>query len=614
MTHRAFRFAAAGLLLASLLLPMAGCRGGIKGLLAKFHHRQSKSKPNTTDYAGNLQAVVSSNKLGVMNRPNFSDYQTQVRQFYNQRSYELAWTRNGVPTEAAMTLIQLFRNAAQKGLNLADYDAGTGNAGPADAGLWQPRLQKLDEIRRKNDTSDEAQTAVAQFDAAMTISAMRYVSDLHLGRINPQSLNFDIDVPSRRAAFNLVTFVDNQLVDANASAVMSALDEIEPQSPMYQATEAALPKYLQLAQQQSAQPMQPLPAVEKTIAKGGEYPAMTELWARLQMEGDAEADAAAPKHYDAEAARAVRHFQERHGLSADGKLSQSTIDALNVPMSVRVQQIDDALERWRWLPENFVQPRVMVNLPEFTVRAYDPDHTLAFEMKVVDGEAKGNHDTPMFVRSMRYMIFRPFWNLPVSIVKKELVNHLKSNSDAYMQKNDYIVTTGNGTLVPKWTVNDLVHGRYMVRQKPGPKNSLGLVKFMFPNEYDVYMHSTPEMGLFGLARRDRSHGCVRLQDAEKMADWVLDGQGDWDTDKIHEAMYGPADGSEADDNKTVGLETTLPVVITYLTAVAEEDDTMHFFNDIYGYDKQLDAALAKGRPYEQAPVKIDPKLTAGETE
>ena len=110
----------------------------------------------------------------------------------------------------------------------------------------------------------------------------------------------------------------------------------------------------------------------------------------------------------------------------------------------------------------FVQPRVMVNLPEFMVRAYDEDHTLDFKMKVVDGEAKGNHDTPMFVRSMRYMIFRPYWNLPISIIKKELVNHLGKGGDAYMQKNDYEVTTGKGTPVTGWTVNDLVQGRYMV--------------------------------------------------------------------------------------------------------------------------------------------------------
>jgi murein L,D-transpeptidase YcbB/YkuD len=280
-----------------------------------------------------------------------------------------------------------------------------------------------------------------------------------------------------------------------------------------------------------------------------------------------------------------------------------------------VQQIDDSLERWRWLPENFVQARVMVNLPEFMVRAYDEDHTLAFEMKVVDGEAKGNHDTPMFVRSMRYMIFRPYWNLPISIIKKELVAHLNGAAGkAYMDKNDYEVTTGNGTPVPKWTVNDLVHGRYMVRQKPGPKNSLGLVKFMFPNEYDVYMHSTPEINLFGLTRRDRSHGCIRLNDAEKMANWVLGGQDPWDEDSIHEAMYGPTDGSDPVNNKPVGLKTPLTVNITYLTANGDEDGSMHFFNDIYGYDQQLEAALAKGRPYEQAPIKINPKLTPGETE
>jgi murein L,D-transpeptidase YcbB/YkuD len=153
-----------------------------------------------------------------------------------------------------------------------------------------------------------------------------------------------------------------------------------------------------------------------------------------------------------------------------------------------------------------------------------------------------------------------------------------------------------------------------VRQLPGPKNSLGLVKFMFPNEYDVYMHSTPEINLFGLTRRDRSHGCIRLNDAEKMADWVLDGQGDWDEDSIHDAMYGPGDGSDPVNNKHVGLKTPLTVNITYLTANADEDGTMHFFNDIYGYDQQLEAALAKGRPYEQAPIKINPKLTPGETE
>ncbi len=605
MKRRTIRSLLAFLLLTSLL-PLGGCRGGVKAIWAKFHHRRAKSKENTTDYAGNISALVGSNRVQGLRWPDYSGFQPEVQQFYDGRNYELAWTRDLKPTESANALMQLFSNAAQKGLAPADYDADR----------WQQRVQRLEQIRKANDTSDGAQAEVAQFDVALTIALMRYLSDIHLGRINPQALNFDIDVPSRRAKFDVSSLIDDEFVDADAHDIDDQVGELEPQNPMYKATEQALPNYLALAKQQSANastPSQPLPGVEKPIARGS-YAALPALWARLQLEGDAPANTPAPAEYDATVMAAVKHYQERNGLNDDGKLSQGTIDALNVPLARRVQQIDDALERWRWLPDNFQQPRVMVNLPEFYVRTYDEDHNLVFKMKVVDGEAKGNHDTPMFVRTMRYMIFRPYWNLPISIIKKELVKHLSGGGAAYMEKNDYEVTTANGTPVTGWTADDLEHGRYNVRQKPGPKNSLGLVKFMFPNEYDVYMHSTPEMNLFNLARRDRSHGCIRLNDAEKMADWVLDGQGDWDSDKIHEAMFGPTDGSQPGDNKQVGLQKPLTVNITYLTATGDEDGTMHFFNDLYGYDQQLEAALAKGRPYPQQTVKINPKLTPGETE
>jgi L,D-transpeptidase YcbB len=603
MTRRTICSLLALLLLSSLVL-LGGCRGGVKALWAKFHHRRAKSKENTTDYADTISDIVDSGKLSILRWPNYSEFQPQVNQFYDGRNYELAWTRDGKPTDSAAAMMQVFANAEQKGLVPADYDGDR----------WLQRMQQLDAIRKKHDTSDEAEQTVAQFDVAMTVAAMRYLSDVHLGRVNPQALNFDIDVPSRRAKFDVPSIIDDQFVDADAHEIEDAVEKLEPQNPMYQETEQGLTNYLELARQQNADPPQPLPPVDQPVAKGGSYPALPALWVRLQMESDAPADTPAPTSYDSIFVKAVKHYQGRNGLSDDGKLGQGTIDALNVPMSRRVQQIDDALERWRWLPDNFQQPRVMVNLPEFLVRTYDEDHDLVFKMKVVDGEAEGNHDTPMFVRTMRYMIFRPYWNVPVSIIKKELVKHLGPGGETYMARNNYEVTKGDGTPVTSWTVNDLEHGRYGVRQKPGPKNSLGLVKFMFPNEYDVYMHSTPEMNLFNLARRDRSHGCIRLNDAEKMANWVLEDQGPWDEDSIHEAMYGPSDGSEPQDNKQVGLKTPLTVNITYLTANGDEDGTMHFFKDIYGYDKQLETALAAGRPYKQDVVKINPKLTPGETE
>ncbi|HEY4357937.1 MAG TPA: L,D-transpeptidase family protein [Acidobacteriaceae bacterium] len=593
---------------ASLLLPIGGCRSS-KNLIARLHPRRSKTRPNTTEYADTVAKVVSTPHLDILRWANFADYQPQVQQFYDGRNYELAWTRDGVPTPQASALIREFTGAANKGLRPEDYDAQR----------WPELLQKLASIQMRHDTSEDAQNTIAQFDAAVTIATMRYVSDLHLGRINPQALNFDIDVPAKRAAFDLPGFVDDQLVDAND--VPGAIAGIEPQNPMYLATEQALPKYLQLAEQEEALFRDPLPPVEKAIAPGGSYIAVDQLTQRLAFEAFLLADnqpQQPDRHgssiYTPELSDAVKAYQRQHGLTADGKLTASTIASLNVPMSARVQQIDDALEHWRWLPDNYVQPRLLVNLPEFLVRAYDSDHNLAFKMRIVDGEAKGNHDTPVFVRTMKYMIFRPYWNLPVSIVKKELLRHVNSGGQAYLDRNNYEVINNKGELVTGWSVNDLEHSRYLVRQKPGPRNSLGLVKFMFPNEYDIYMHSTPEMSLFNLTRRDRSHGCVRLHDAEKMANWVLDGQGNWDADKIHAAMFGPTDGGQAGNNKQVNLQTQLPVVITYLTAIADEDGTVHFFDDIYGYDKELEAALAQPRPYPRDPVKINPKLTPGETE
>jgi murein L,D-transpeptidase YcbB/YkuD len=583
-------------LLALALVPTTGCKGGMKAFLAKFHHRKAKSPENTTDYADTVARITNSPRLAIMKWSNYSDYQPQVQQFYDDRNYELAWTRNGIPTYAAMQLIQLFKDAAQKGLKPEDYDAS----------LWPQRVARLNTIRLKHDDSDNAHDVIAEFDAAVTISAMRYISDLHVGRINPQSLNFDIDVPAKRAAFNVADFLNNQVVDT--TDVPTVVASVEPQNPMYAADERALYQYVQLAKQQDSKPRQDLPPVAAPVSEGGFYAALPLLLDHLQMEGYSDTTVV-PHVYDHALAASVKAYQERHDLPANGKLTQATIDALNVPMDVRVQQLSDTLERWRWLPENFIQPRLLVNLPEFIVRAYDPDHTLVFKMKVVDGEAKGNHDTPIFVRSMRYVVFRPYWNLPPDIVKKEIVPHLQKEGIGYLAAHNYQVTKADQTPVTNFTIDDLAHARFDVRQMPGPQNSLGLVKFLFPNEYDVYMHSTPELYIFNLPRRDRSHGCVRLQDAAKMATWVLNGQGDWDADKVTQAM-----SSDAPNNVTVGLKTTLPVVITYFTANVDEDGTVHFFKDIYGYDQQLNAALAKGIPYEQAPIKINPKLTPGETE
>jgi murein L,D-transpeptidase YcbB/YkuD len=601
----AVRSALGGLVCGCVLLGLSGCK----------HKRKATSPENTADYAGAVQRLDQVSTLPGLRWPNYADDLGNVQKFYNDRTDELAWTRKGKPTDAAMALLQLYKDAAAKGLNPEDYDADA-----AGDGRWAGRLNELAAIAKKKDDSDAAQAAVAKFDVAMTIAATRYFEDLHVGRVNPQALNFDIDTPAKRAAFDVATLLNDQVVDKDDVATVAA--GVEPANPLYKATEQALAQYRMLAVKQGAAVALPaLASGAKPVGVGGSYVAVPQLRTRLQLEGDAtetvasETPVPSPTTYDAAVAAAVKHYQGRHGLQDDGKLGQGTIDSLNVPMTVRVQELNDSLERWRWLPDNYIQPRVLANLPEFMLRAYEPDHSLAFKMKVIDGEAKGFHDTPMFVRLMRYVVFRPYWNLPPSIIKKEIVPHLLKSGLGYLAANDYQVFKNDGTVVTSYTVADLEHLRYNVRQLPGPKNSLGLVKFLFPNEYDVYMHSTPELYLFGLFKRDRSHGCVRLQHADQMALWVLhgdqadpDAENGWDADKIDVAMTGDL------NNKTFNLKTPLPVVIAYFTAMADEDGTTHFFNDIYGYDKDLNAALAKGRPYERTEVKINPKLVPGETE
>jgi len=578
-----------------LLCLISGCR----------KHRGS------TDLATNVQHVVASPTLANLKWSNYSDYQPQVKQFYDARQYALAWTDDGVPTSQSNILIQAFANAAQKGLRPDDYDAAR----------WTERLSHLSALHSRNDTSTAAQDAVAEFDAAMTISAMRYISDLHSGRVNPQHLNFDIDVPAKRAAFDLPAFLNDQVVEADD--VAGAISSIEPQNPMYTATLQSLQQYIALAKQQDAPPATPgttnplatpLAVVAKPITVGQPYPAaaLFALGSRLALEGDMQSAPAGISTvgavYTQDFADAVKHYQSRHSLTPDGKLTQATIDSLNVPMDVRVQQLDLSLERWRWLSDPYVNPRLLVNLAEFVVRAYNPDHSLAFKMKTVNGQAKGDHDTPVFTRTMRFLVFRPYWNVPPSIIKKELVPHIAASGIGYLAAKNYEVTKADGTVVTGYTPSDIEHLRYAVREKPGPRNSLGLVKFMFPNEYDVYMHSTPELNLFNLTRRDRSHGCVRLQHADQMAAWVLSPQPEWTADKIADAM-----NNDQKNNRTVLLKQQLPVVVFYLTAVPDEDGTTHFFDDIYSYDKQLEQILDKGMPYPSTPAKINPHLTPGET-
>lgn len=537
------------------------------------HLAQPGDTLNGEAVAGELRSITAGESLADLVYPNFPDYQPQVQTLYQSTNYAPIWSHDGQATPQALAVINALKSSRQKGLNPEDYDASH----------WAKRLDVL------KSTPSEAKNA-AHFDAALTVSAMRYISDLHVGRVNPKHFKFDIEVEQKQ--YDLPQFLVQKVV--TASNVPEVLDTVEPPYLGYLRTETGLQTYLALADQDHEAP---LPEVQKTLAPGDAYAATEALAQRLQLLGDLPhgfVNGAGPGKYEGAVIDGVKHFQSRHGLTADGRLGKDTVSQLNTPLSLRIQQLDDALERWRWLPEHFSPLPVAVNIPEFVLRVFSPDHRVALRMKVVVGKAI-RHETPLFAQDMKYIVFRPYWNVPYSITRSEIIPSLQKNS-GYLARKDFEITDQAGKIVTAGAVSaevlaQLRLGKLLVRQRPGPENSLGLIKFIFPNVHNVYLHSTPAKSLFAQSRRDFSHGCIRLQNPAELAAWLLQDQPKWTLDAVNAAMQsGP-------DNQQVDLTRPVPVVIIYLTAVVEESGEIYFFDDIYGHDRTLNAVLAKGPPY-----------------
>jgi murein L,D-transpeptidase YcbB/YkuD len=521
---------------------------------------------------GELGAIIEAGTLPGLRWPNFTDHRDQVRKFYDAGGYGLAWSTNGQPTAQAKAMIEAFKQAQFKGLNPDDYDASR----------WDARMAKIAPA-----TASPTESDLARFDLALTVLAMRYISDLHVGRVNPQHFKFALDVGARH--MDLADFLRSQVLPAqNVDAVIQT---VERPHGGYRRAEATLARYLKLAAEGDGEPV---PTPPQTVRPGNTFAGMPELIRRLRQLGDLSADLPANATiYQGPIVDAVKHFQARHGLEPDGLLGKATVSEINKPLSLRVRQVALTLERYRWLPPNFPQPPILVNIPEFRLRTLRRKPGGYLTMNVVVGKAYRS-ETPVFTNQMRYVIFRPYWNVPASIQHAELIPKIQRNR-AYLAKNGYEVVDRSDDVITDGSVSDEVlsglrSGAYSIRQKPGPKNALGLVKFIFPNSYNVYLHSTPSVRLFSRARRDFSHGCIRVQNPVALAAWVLRDKPGWTLDKIRAVMDG-------DETVQVNLEKPIPVLILYSTAVVDPDGTVRFFNDIYGYDAKLEKALAAAYPY-----------------
>jgi murein L,D-transpeptidase YcbB/YkuD len=526
------------------------------------------------DVSSRLRGIASAGQLPELRWPNFSDYREQVQNFYQFSDFTPAWVRNGQPTPQALAIINLLKQADTQGLDPEDYDGSR----------WADRLARMQDPR------EAGQGAI--FDAALTVCLMRYVSGLHMGKINPEHFKFGLNVEEKK--YDLSAFLRERLV--NGPNVNAELAQIGPPFAGYNRTLQALQRYQQLAPQDDGEK---LPASKKPISPGSPYDGVPRLTRLLRLLGDLPANTAIPQDsnlYQGALVDGVKSFQNRHGLRPDGRLDEQTLKHLNTPLSQRVDQLRITLERWRWLPDRFNEPRIVVNIPEFRLRAYDDTGNPALSMDVIVGKAF-NHKTPIFEKDMRFVVFRPYWNVPPSIQRSEIVPAIQKDRD-YISKKGFEVVTPAGQVVTSGAITDEVlaqlrAGKLEVRQKPGATNALGLVKLMFPNEYNVYLHSTPSPQLFSQTRRDFSHGCIRVEHPAELAAWVLRDKPDWNVQRAQAAMQN------GKDNEQVNLTNPVPVLILYATAIVDPNGEVHFFDDIYGYDDELRDVLATGYPYPE---------------
>ena len=519
-----------------------------------------------------LHAIVDSGRNADLRWSDFTRYKTEVANLYQTSGYSLLWVQNLHVRPQGQAVIALLQNADSKGLDPEDYDSSR----------WQGRLLKL----AQNPTEPD----LISFDTALTVSSMRYIRAIHCGRANPKEFKFELDMAGQQLP--LAEFIQTQVLNVDEPA--AEIQKLEPPFLGYRKLLALLPVYEGYAHQAEGEKF---PTITKTVRPGQPYAGVVRLGRFLQIIGDIPSGVQLDPNatvYQGPIVDGVKHYQDRHGESPTGNLDARTINELNTPPAVRIRQIKLTLERWRWLPNSFPQPPVVVNLPEYRVRAMNPDGTVAFYKNVIIGKAYG-HKSPIFEKEIQYVVFRPYWDVTPSIQRNEIVPHIEKDPNYIAQHNFEVVTPQGEVVTDNQVSPEVLEGirslHLMVRQKPGDTNSLGLVKIIFPNPDNVYLHGTDAPELFTQDVRDFSHGCIRVQKPEDLVAWLLRNNPGWDLERVKATMNGEK------NNIQVNLATRIPVLIVYGTAAVNEENQIRFLDDIYGYDAELDKALAAGYPY-----------------
>ncbi|MEP6835009.1 MAG: L,D-transpeptidase family protein [Gemmatimonas sp.] len=528
-----------------------------------------------------IRTLVSSGKNPAMHFGLLGDITDDLRRLYDSAAWQPRWvtvTNSGdnatyKPSQSAVELVAQVNLSNLRGLYPDDYDVGV-----------------LPALMVQLNTPEQR----AQYDVTFSANAIRLIRSLHDGRLKPSEAHAELRIPRPRYDASAVVRL---MVDSGN--VEQRLDAAEPPFVHYQLLKKSLAKY-RLLRSDSALLALPLLRPKEIVHPGEVYPGVSQLRKLLTAVGDLPIDKYGPNADSTvllgDVLEGLIRFQKRMGLEADGNIGPMTISSLRRPFDAREHTIELSLERWRWLPREYGAPPILVNLPAFRLYAFNSNSDDEKDLLSMDVAIGGSFDkkTPIFSDTLRTVVFSPYWDVPISISTKEIIPKARKDI-GYLAKNHYEIVRGDADASPvipnEMASLDLVaKGIARIRQTPGATNSLGGVKFLFPNSYNIYFHDTPSRGAFSKARRDVSHGCIRLSQPAALAAFLLSDQPDWNAAAIDSAM-------KLDKPRRVAVKQPRPVFILYSTAMATQDGQTHFYPDIYGYDSELRAKLQKSYPY-----------------
>jgi len=531
------------------------------------------------------RAIEAGRQEGALRlSPDLVQAVASLARFYEARGFEPAWTGPDAPLPRARTMVAILQQAESHGLQPSDYHL--------------ERIERVLEACAAADRADDASLPAERsgrlttLDLLLTDAALLHASHLASGKTDPTSLHAQWRTDRRE--LDAPAFLARAL---EAGDLRHAFADLEPPYPGYRRMIAVLARLRRVAAAGGWPAVPSGPALHP----GEADERMPALRARLSASGDLDETANAdepsnplvnPLLYDPALEAAVRAFQARHGLGADGMVGTRTAAALSVPVERRIEQLLVNLERWRWLPADLGERHLRVNIAGFELQAIDHGR-VDLTLRVIVG--KQFTKTPVFTGRLTYLVLNPYWWVPRSIAAGEILPKVQTDP-GYLATGGYEVLDGTGptarTLDPAsidWGALSRETLPYVFRQRPGAGNSLGRIKFMFPNSYNVYLHDTPEKRLFERDVRAFSHGCIRVERAADLATYLLRDDPAWDADRLERVI---ASGAQ----ETVLLARPLPVHILYWTAWIDPSGALELRDDLYGRDPPVLAALRSPPP------------------